>query len=102
MRSCLTGRGLLHSLMMLALFACILSLVESARTHSRPCPVCSGRAEHCQTVRSLSPDRRRWGRAHSVFRCSECEYEVMEFDQRADVRVELANDFLSHDGRTAM
>jgi hypothetical protein len=76
-----TWRGLLHAFMCLAMIACIVSLLESATTQSRLCPICSGRASRVHSVRSRSADRKELGRVHSVFRCTDCAYEVFDADE---------------------
>jgi hypothetical protein len=64
--------------MVLALVACIASLVDSSFARTRPCPLCGGPAELCGVIHSLSVDKKTFGSAHGIYRCRACEYDVVE------------------------
>lgn len=70
------GRRVRHVVMALMLMWCIVSLVHTFVSHHEPCPICGQPMERIAVMHSLTIDRSSW-RAHDVYRCDGCDYEVV-------------------------
>lgn len=71
------GRRALHIVTVLALVACIASIVDSAFSSRKSCPFCGRPMQHVGLLHSLAIDQQTW-RPFDVYRCPGCDFVRLE------------------------